>query len=167
MARRTALGPSSGMRDINGMLEAGDDFRLRVDRAGQEADEAEHEHVEHQPDDELVGGQPVAHVGLDGGDHQAGNRREQQPDPGRVGDVGADRGRERAASIIASSEMLMVPAFSAISSPEAANSNTTAAMMALRYALSLVAMSPSAEKKSPTAQTLVLVAASARRRSRT
>ena len=36
------------------------------------------------------------------------------------------------ASIIASSEMLMVPAFSATSSPDAANSSTTAAMTALR-----------------------------------
>ena len=36
------------------------------------------------------------------------------------------------ASIIPSSEMLIVPAFSATSSPEAANSSTTAAMIALR-----------------------------------
>ena len=36
------------------------------------------------------------------------------------------------ASIIASSEMLMEPAFSAISSPDAANSSTTAEMMAFR-----------------------------------
>ena len=45
-------------------------FDLRFDRAGQEADEAEHQDVEHQPDDELVGRQPVAHVGLDGSHDQ-------------------------------------------------------------------------------------------------
>src|SRR3954451_1378545 len=38
------------------------------------------------------------------------------------------------ANIIASSEMLMVPAFSAINSPHAANSSTAAAMIAFRYA---------------------------------
>src|SRR3954471_721165 len=71
------------------------------------------------------------------------------------------------ASIIASNEMLMVPAFSATSSPHAAKSNTAAAIAAFRYALSFVAMSPSAEKKLPMRQTRVLVADSARRRSRT
>src|SRR4051794_23582689 len=53
------------------------------------------------------------------------------------------------ASIIASREMLMVPAFSATNSPHAANNRTAAAITALRYALSFVAMSPSAEKKLP------------------
>src|SRR5580765_7364224 len=45
--------------------------------------------------------------------------------------------------------MLMVPAFSATSSPDEANSSTTAAMAAFRQALSLETMSASAEKKLP------------------
>jgi hypothetical protein len=43
--------------------------------------------------------------------------------------------------------MLIVPAFSATSSPDAAKNRTTAVIIALRHALSLVRMSPRAWKK--------------------
>ncbi len=86
---------------------------------GEEADEAEHEHVEHQADDELVGRQAVAHVRLHRRDEQAGDRRHQRA-PTHVEPVRSTptAAANAPASIIPSSEMLIVPAFSATSSPE-------------------------------------------------
>ena len=70
-------------------------------------------------------------------------------DPGRSVSSSPTAPANAPPSIIPSSEMLIVPGLLGDELTEAANSSTAAAITALRYALSLVAMSPSAERKSP------------------
>ena len=68
----------------------------RFQLARQEPDDPEDEDVEHEPHDELVGRQAVAHVGLHPRHDQPGDAGHRERGPGRARHVDARRGGERA-----------------------------------------------------------------------
>ena len=85
-------GMSREQRDVHDPADLVDGLELAVEEPG----EAEHQDVEGEPDDELVGGETMAHLGL----HRSATTRpptpDQQAERDRVGDVVADRAVERA-----------------------------------------------------------------------
>ena len=88
--------PTNGIFDSSGISTTPARWHDRLELGVQEGGEPDHQHVEGEADDELVGRQAVAHVGLHRGQDQAGHRGVASPTHTLSNVERADRGAERA-----------------------------------------------------------------------